>query len=345
LAARRVAGGGPEALAAALDWLEEPRIPHVVDTVYELLDGLGDPAAELAVRALARPDRPGAARWAIGWVAATRFEALAGAAVARAGLQRASGEPASEAARAESNRASEEPVSEAARAGSNRAAEEPASEAARAGSNRASGEPASEAARAGSNRASEDPASEAARLVTTAALRRAALRLATEADLATWAEPGLVDAIAVELHARHTPAAHDALLALDDAAPRTRALQVDARARRGDWAAVRAALVDPHHGPRAIAARWWVRHEPDAAALLARDRDPAVREAALTPATAAAALADVDPWVRRAAIRMLAAAWADRPALPDEVVDAALAALADADPQLRAQACRLVGAG
>jgi len=313
LAARRVAGGGPEALAAALDWLEEPRIPHVVDTVYELLDGLGDPAAELAVRALARPDRPGAARWAIGWVAATRFEALAGAAVARAGLQRASGEPASEAARAESNRASEEPVSEA--------------------------------ARAGSNRASGEPASEAARLVTTAALRRAALRLATEADLATWAEPGLVDAIAVELHARHTPAAHDALLALDDAAPRTRALQVDARARRGDWAAVRAALVDPHHGPRAIAARWWVRHEPDAAALLARDRDPAVREAALTPATAAAALADVDPWVRRAAIRMLAAAWADRPALPDEVVDAALAALADADPQLRAQACRLVGAG
>jgi diketogulonate reductase-like aldo/keto reductase len=266
LAARRVAAGGRAALAAALDWLEEPRIPHVADTVYELLDGLGDPAAELAAFALARPGRPGAARWAIGWVAATRFEALADAAVA--------------------------------------------------------------AARAGD-----------------ASLRRAALRLASDAELRAWAEPGLVDAIAVELHERRTPSAHDALLALDGAAaPRTRALQVDVRARRGDWAGVRAALADPHHGPRAIAARWWVRRDPAAAPALASDPDPAVREAALTPETAAAALGEVDPWVRRAAIRMLAAAWADHPGLPAGVVAAARAALADADPQLRAHACRLAGA-
>ncbi len=270
LAARRVAASGrAEALEAALEWLEEPRIPHVAETVSELLDGLGDPAAALAARALARPDRPGAARWAIGWVAATRFEALYEAAVGRA--------------------------------------------------------------RRGD-----------------AALRRAALRLAGEAELPAWAEPGLVDAIAAELHARRTPAAHDALLALDAAAaPRTRALQVDVLARRGEWAEVHAALGDPHHGPRAIAARWWVRLEgidPGEAAALASDPDPAVREAALTPGTAVAALGDVDPWVRRAAIRTLAAAWGDR-RLPDEVAGAALAALGDADPQLRAHACRLAGAG
>jgi diketogulonate reductase-like aldo/keto reductase len=119
---------------------------------------------------------------------------------------------------------------------------------------------------------------------------------------------------------------------------------VDARARRGDRDGVRAALEDPHHGPRAIAARWWVRHEPDAARVLARDPDPAVREAALTPATAVAALGDVDPWVRRAAIRTLAEAWEARPALPAEVAEAALAALADDDPRLRAHACRIAGA-
>src|SRR5512140_2855427 len=85
LAAERVAASGDrEAYRAALDWLEEPRIPHVADTVEHMLDGLGDPAAELAAYALGRADRPGAARWAIAWVVATRFELLYGAALDRA---------------------------------------------------------------------------------------------------------------------------------------------------------------------------------------------------------------------------------------------------------------------
>ena len=85
LAAARIAASADHAAyRAALDWLEEPRIPHVAETVERLLDGLGDPAAALAGEALARADRPGAARWAIAWVAATRFEALYEAARARA---------------------------------------------------------------------------------------------------------------------------------------------------------------------------------------------------------------------------------------------------------------------
>ena len=77
LAAHRIAAAGDlAALEAALDWLEEPRIPHVADTVHELLDGLGDPAAVLAARTLARRDRPGAARWAIEWVVATSSGSL-----------------------------------------------------------------------------------------------------------------------------------------------------------------------------------------------------------------------------------------------------------------------------
>jgi HEAT repeat protein len=44
LAAQRiVASGDPAAFEAALDWLDEPRIPHVADTVEAMLDGLGDP--------------------------------------------------------------------------------------------------------------------------------------------------------------------------------------------------------------------------------------------------------------------------------------------------------------
>lgn len=85
LAAERIAASGDRAAyAAALDWLEEPRIPHVADTVEHLLDRLGDPAAELAAAALARVDRPGGARWAIAWVVATRFEELYAAAITRA---------------------------------------------------------------------------------------------------------------------------------------------------------------------------------------------------------------------------------------------------------------------
>ena len=77
LAAERIAASGDAAAyRAALDWLEEPRIPHVADTVERMLDDLGDPAAALAGEALTRVDRPGGARWAIAWVVATRFEAL-----------------------------------------------------------------------------------------------------------------------------------------------------------------------------------------------------------------------------------------------------------------------------
>ncbi len=85
LAAQRVAASGNRrAPIAALDWLEEPRIPHVAATVEHVLDGLGDDAVAVATTALARPGRHGGARWAIAWVAATRHEPLFGEALSRA---------------------------------------------------------------------------------------------------------------------------------------------------------------------------------------------------------------------------------------------------------------------
>src|SRR5262245_59422112 len=129
-------------------------------------------------------------------------------------------------------------------------------------------------------------------------LQRAALRLLGESELVELAERGrgdasegprhtLIDAIAAELHERRTEVARDALLALDGTArPRVRALQIDAAASRGDWERVERALLDPHHGPRAVATRWLVRtRRIDGLAQLA-DPDPAVREAALSAATA-----------------------------------------------------------
>jgi aryl-alcohol dehydrogenase-like predicted oxidoreductase len=80
LAAERIlASNDREAFVAALDWLEEPRIPHVADTVEKLLDQLGDTAGELARLAFERSlggTRAGAARWAIAWTVATRSEQL-----------------------------------------------------------------------------------------------------------------------------------------------------------------------------------------------------------------------------------------------------------------------------
>ncbi len=89
LAAARVAASeDPRAWAAALRWLEEPRLPHVAATVTALLDGLGAPARALAAEVLAsvepgveRTLRPGAARWAIGYAVATRDHELAPAAL------------------------------------------------------------------------------------------------------------------------------------------------------------------------------------------------------------------------------------------------------------------------
>lgn len=87
-AARVAASGDARAWAAALRWLEEPRLPHVAATVTELLDGLGEPARALAAEVLAgaepgapRALRAGAARWAIGYAVATRDQELAPAAV------------------------------------------------------------------------------------------------------------------------------------------------------------------------------------------------------------------------------------------------------------------------
>jgi len=257
LAARRIAASRDRrALVAALDWLEEPRIPHVVDTVRRLLDGLGDLAHELAADALARRDRPGATRWAIEWTVAAHAETLFEAAIARAHA-----EPG---------------------------------------------------------------------------LRDAAIRIAREDELVAWLAPDLVDAIALELHARRRPAAYAALLALDASAhPRARALQTDVHARRGAWERVEAALADPHHGPRAVATRWIVRRDPARAGELVRDPDPAVREAALVGDVASAVLADErDPWVRRAAIAKLAETGRG-------VHSAPVAALADPDPWIRARACTL----
>ena len=83
-AARLLEAGDPAAFAAALNWLDEPRIPHVAATVTALLDSLGDTALDLATRVLSAPARRGASRWAIGWVVATRYLDLAPAAWARA---------------------------------------------------------------------------------------------------------------------------------------------------------------------------------------------------------------------------------------------------------------------
>lgn len=77
---RLIESGDAEAFLAALRWLDEPRIPHVAATVIEMLDGLGDPARALAASVLAAPARPGASRWAIGWVVASCDEELATAA-------------------------------------------------------------------------------------------------------------------------------------------------------------------------------------------------------------------------------------------------------------------------
>lgn len=255
LAADRLAAmADPAAFTAALDWLDEPRVPNAADAVEHLLDGLGDGAVEIAEVALARTARPGAAAWAIRWVVATKLAALY------------------------------------------------------------------PSARAAADR--------------DARLRIHALPLATTDQLAAWAAPDLIDAIALELHERH---AHAALLALDTVThPAARALQIDAAARLGEWARVEAGLDDLHHGPRAIATRWLVRSgRSDGRAQLA-DLDPAVREAALAnPHHAAALIGDRDPWVARAAAEQLMLA---REATP-EVLAAAHAAHASADPWVRARAC------
>jgi hypothetical protein len=264
LAADRVAASGAQAAyVAALDWIDEPRIPHAADTVERMLDGLGDPAAELAARVLASGDgarRPGAARWAIAWVVATRYLDLYAAAL---------------------------------------------------------------------DRAREVPA-----------LRGAALDLADSAELLAWArdDETLVDPVAIELHRRRDRA----LLELAAAAhPRARALQVDALAHLERWDEVTVALADAHHGPRAIATRHLVRaRRVDGDAQLA-DPDPAVREAALSPAAAPRMVDDRDLFVRRAAIELLAETWRTRDDLPADARDAALRALASPDPFTRAQACRV----
>lgn len=270
LAAERIAASGdPEAYRAALDWLEEPRIPHVVRTVHRLLDGLGDAAAELATAVLqssVTTARPGATRWAIGWTYASRFEALVPA------------------------------VRTAARAGET-------------------------------------------------SVRLVALPLVATDELASWGTyphcpRELADEIAVELHGRHTPDSHAALLALPAWSARTRALQLDVLARRGEWALVEPAVLDPHHGPRAIAARWLVRACRVDPTVIAGDRDPAVREASLNIDTAAAAVSDPDPWVRRAAMRLLAQE-APLTAGSEATTEATLCALGSNDPWLRAEACRM----
>lgn len=113
-----------EAFAAALRWLDEPRIPHVATTVIEMLDGLGDPARALAEQVLTAPARPGASRWAIGWVVALADEELAAPAWQRAvelgepelALPLAPEDFLAQVLRASAPEAATEPVSEAAAA-------------------------------------------------------------------------------------------------------------------------------------------------------------------------------------------------------------------------------------
>jgi HEAT repeat protein len=267
-AAKRLAASREiDALTSALDWLEEPRIPHVADTVVNLLDQLGEPALAVAERALALPGRPAAARWAIDWIVASSAETLFGAVL---------------------------------------------------------------------DRLRTDPSP---------ALRRAGVTLADDADLVAWAaDPAVLDSCATELHARR---AFAELAALDGStSPRTRALQVDAAARRRDpdLGLVVAALSDVHPGPRAIAARWLARTGRIELPELLADPDPTVREAALSALRTehvalapivAAAIADVDPWVARTAIRALVTLARH----PDYTAhDAAFDAI---DPGVRAIACEL----
>jgi len=293
-ASKRLArSGNLDALEAALDWLEEPRIPQVGDTVRELLDGLGDPALEIARRALARTDRPAATTWAIDWVVASHAETLYDAVLARVRDDLAPPLPFE--------------VS-------------------------------------GSAALAVAPAPERTSI---ARLRGAAVSLADDADLVAWAvDPAVTDPAAAELHARR---AFEALASLDGSAhPRTRALQVDAAARRRDpnLALVHSSITDAHPGPRAIAARWLSRKELAPLAELLLDSDPTVREAALSAIRREAAspdldaivgaLRDADPWVRRAAIRAVVTL---SPA--HEVPPAALVAFRDADRGVRRIACEL----
>lgn len=83
-AARLIEANDADAFAASLHWLDEPRIPHVAATVTTMLDSLGDAARDLATSVLSSPARPGASRWAIGWVVATRYLDLAALAWDRA---------------------------------------------------------------------------------------------------------------------------------------------------------------------------------------------------------------------------------------------------------------------
>jgi len=254
---RLVAEGDTAAFIAALDWLDAFKIPHVADTVEAMLDRLAERAVPIAVHALARDDRPHAARWAIRWVAATRYEPLYAAAIVRADADRA--------------------------------------------------------------------------------LRRCALPIASDAHLVTWlGDASLVSAIAKELYDRRRTEARDHLLAIDPTDhPLVLALQLDVRARRGDLEHVAAALRHPHHAPRAVAMRWWKSE------LGITDRDPAVREAAITVASAPRLAADEDPFVRRAAIEKLAVTYAHAHEVPEDAVAAGVCALADRDPWIRARALDL----
>lgn len=233
LAADLIATSGSSgAHIAALDWLEEQRIPHAADTVEEMLDRLGDAAVPVVDHALAHPERVGGLRWAIGWIAGTRYAERYDLAIARAEVN--------------------------------------------------------------------------------PSLRKLAMPIASSDVLQRWGG----DDAARELHLRH---AYDALLTLDGG-PKTRALQLDARARLGNWDHVMSGLEDPHYGPRAIATRWLITTSRIDGLAQRQDPDPAVREAATT-ATSCATAVDSDPFVARAQANYLSD--------PDH-----------ADPVIRAAACR-----
>jgi hypothetical protein len=91
-AARLADARDTRALLAAALWLEEPRIPHAAGTVVALLDALPD-VEELLDEVLADVDaRPGAAAWALSFVAlhgrSDRLGAVVAALYARAALVR-----------------------------------------------------------------------------------------------------------------------------------------------------------------------------------------------------------------------------------------------------------------
>ncbi len=163
-------------------------------------------------------------------------------------------------------------------------------------------------------------------------------------------DAGVRGAAALALAARAEVAAADALQQMPAAeqSSRVRAARVSAAARRGDRAALAAAMLDPHPRPRALALAE-LAHLGElgtAAAANLSDPDPWIRAAVLRAVPAAwlkTLTTDPDPAVRRRALQLaLAARQRLAPPARSQLAQAAAGAL---DPWLRARGCELLDLG